>query len=272
MSYIVNNKKQLLDPIGSMCHIVSLIFKPINTKIGIYNHALVIQEHTMFQWFDRYWNGDNRENISLLFNIVIRVIEWYVVPLSDKYNTDEFIEESKSFNNLNKEDKLLFWKCLEKMCRYMALAFERLQVTYHTGIEPTNVVTTIQYYINILNDSLDGKYSRTKLPKCLNINVQHNLLDYNKIKTLWTGQKLEEVCKLYECCFIKMDMYKKNIIKDDTSNLNNTLNNTLIQDINFDVEKSKYWKEIAGYIKTIYHFLDIYDDEFRELIMSSNEG
>ena len=87
-----HNKKQLLDPIGTMCHIVSLAFKPLNTKIGINNHAVIIQESNYFQFIDRYWNGDNRENISLLYNIVIRIIEWYIVPLSQKYTQNKDIE------------------------------------------------------------------------------------------------------------------------------------------------------------------------------------
>ena len=75
-----HNKRQLLDPIGTMCHIVSLAFKPLNTKIGINNHAVIIQESNCFQWLERYWYGDNRENISLLYNIVVRIIEWYIIP------------------------------------------------------------------------------------------------------------------------------------------------------------------------------------------------
>jgi hypothetical protein len=85
MNVTHTNKRQLLDPIGTMCHIVSLAFKPLNTKIGISNHAVIIQESNRLQWFERYWYGDNRENISLLYNIVVRIIEWYIIPLSGKY-------------------------------------------------------------------------------------------------------------------------------------------------------------------------------------------
>ena len=101
-----NNKRQLLDPIGSICHIVSLTYKPLNTKIGINNHAIIIQESNVLQWLDRYWNGDNRENISLLYNIVIRVIEWYIIPLSGKYN----VETNSEFSDPIEKKK--FWECL----------------------------------------------------------------------------------------------------------------------------------------------------------------
>ena len=67
-------KKQLLDPIGTLCHLIGLAFKPKNSKIGIYNHAIIIHEASIFQWIDRYLNSDSRDVISLLLNIVIRIM------------------------------------------------------------------------------------------------------------------------------------------------------------------------------------------------------
>jgi hypothetical protein len=233
---VTNTKRQLLDPIGSICHIVSLIFKPLNTKIGINNHAIIIQETHMFQWLDRYWNGDNRENISLLYNIDIRVIEWYIIPLSSKYknikNTDMTEDERKKF-----------WECLEKMCKFLCVAFDKLQHTYYTGPIPTNVVTTIQYYINLLNDSLNGSYTPDRLPKCLNEAENKNFLDYDKIKILWNGDKLKQICDLYEKCFEKLNSSDRT--KDD---------------------------QISGYMQAVDKLLSIHDNQFRELICLSNEG
>ena len=233
---VTNTKRQLLDPIGSICHIVSLIFKPLNTKLGINNHAIIIQETYMFQWLDRYWNRDNRENISLLYNIVIRVIEWYILPLSEKY---------KNIKNVDMSDEELkkFWTCLEKMCKFVCIAFEKLQHTYYTGPIPTNVVTTIQYYINLLNDSLNGLYTVEKIPKCLTEAENKNLLDYDKIKILWNGDKLKQICDLYEKCFEKLNS------NDKTKN-----------------------DQIEGYMHAVDKLLSIHDNEFRELICLSNEG
>lgn len=229
-----NNKRQLLDPVGSICHIVSLTFKPLNTKIGINNHAIVIQESNLFQWLDRYWNGDNRENISLLYNIVIRVIEWYIIPLSGKY---------KNKTDLDETERKKFWECLEKMANFLCMAFDRLQYTYYTGPIPTNVVTTIQYYINIIKDSLDGTYRPDRLPKCLHESENKNFLDYDKIKILWNGEKLKQICDLYEKCFEKLNSNDRT--KDE---------------------------QIAGYMHAVDKLLSIHDNQFRELICLSNEG
>ena len=192
------NKKQLLDPIGSLCRLVALNFKPLNTKIGISDHAIIIQESNYFQWLDRYLNGDNRENISLLYHIVIRIIDWYILPLSDKY---------------------------------------------YTGPIPTNVVTTIQFYINILTDSLDGTFTKERVPKCILDAENKNFLDYDKIKVLWNGNKLKQISDLYEKCFEKLN-------SDDRT-----------KDI-----------QIQSYLSAIYILLDLHDNQFRELISFSNEG
>ena len=239
-----HNKKQLLDPIGTMCHIVSLAFKPLNTKIGINNHAVIIQESNYFQFIDRYWNGDNRENISLLYNIVIRIIEWYIVPLSDKYkNKIEFEIDPTGFDNLTEDDKLLFWKCLEKMIAFCCMAFEKLQYTYYSGPIPTNVVLATQFFINTLRDSLSGTYSRKNLPRCMVEGENRNFIDYDKIKLLWSGTKLQKIIDLYEKCFITLksdDKYKED--------------------------------QIEGYMSAINKLLSIHDEEFRKLIFFSNEG
>ncbi len=233
-----NSKRQLLDPIGSICHIVSLSFKPLNTKIGINNHTIVIQESNPFQWLDRYWNGDNRENISLLYNIIIRVIEWYILPLSKKYDVEiipeEFVDET---------ERRKFWLCLEKMCKFLCVAFDKLQHTYYTGPIPTNVVTTIQYYINLIEDSLNGRYTSDKLPKCIHESENQNFLDYDKIKLLWNANKLEQICDLYEKCFSKLASTDKT--KDE---------------------------QVEGYMRAIDSLITIHDNQFRELLSFSNEG
>ena len=234
------NKRQLLDPLGTLSHIVALAFKPLNTKIGISNHAVCIQDTYYLQWFDRFWNNDNRENISLLYNIVIRVIEWYVIPLSGKYID---CENKNEFDYLSNEDRILFWNCLEKMILFACMAFDRLQYTYNIGPVPTNVILATQFFINTLKDSLKGTYTKEILPRCLVEGENRTFLDYDKIKLLWNGQKINKIISLYEKCF---DTQKSdNKYKDD---------------------------EIDGYMSAINKLLSLHDDEFRKLINFSNEG
>jgi hypothetical protein len=234
------NKRQLLDPLGTLSHIVALAFKPLNTKIGISNHAVCIQDTYYLQWFDRFWNNDNRENISLLYSIVIRVIEWYVIPLSGKYKD---CENKNAFDYLTSEDRELFWSCLEKMILFACMAFDKLQYTYHNGPVPTNVILATQFFINTLKDSLKGTYTKDILPRCLIEGENKTFLDYDKIKLLWNGQKINKIISLYEKCF-------------DTQKSDNKFKE----------------EEIDGYMAAINRLLSLHDDEFRKLINFSNEG
>jgi hypothetical protein len=238
-----NTKKQLLDPLGSMCHIVSLAFKPVGAKMGINNHAIVINEYNYLQWLDRYWNGDTRENIGLLFNIIIRIIEWYVIPLSKKYNNKTVKFETIQIETLSDDEKTLMWSCLEKMCNFMCMAFDRLQRTYFNENVPTNVILATQFFINIIKDSLNGHYSRDKLPKCFFDIDTKTFLDYNKIKSLWNADRLQKICDLYEKC---MKVYNSS-------------------------EKTKD-EQIISYMTAIDRLINIYDNEFRELLNLGNEG
>ena len=74
--FVYDSKKQLLDPLCSMCRIIELYFRPIGSKFGINDHSITIDmptennnnwyNITNYQSYQRYWNADSRENISKL--------------------------------------------------------------------------------------------------------------------------------------------------------------------------------------------------------------
>ena len=43
-------KKQLLDPLGSLCKIVALNFNEINTKISIHKHSIQLDPPNNYQF------------------------------------------------------------------------------------------------------------------------------------------------------------------------------------------------------------------------------
>ena len=104
----LTTKKQILDPISSMCHIATLSFKPNSTKIGINDHTITVQDPGYLQWIYRNWYRDNRESIGLLYNMVIRMIEWYIIPLSGKYRMPDD-NKSTIFDNIHSDEKRKIW-------------------------------------------------------------------------------------------------------------------------------------------------------------------
>jgi len=131
-----------------------------------------------------------------------------------------------------------------EMIQYMCTAFTKLQETYEYG----NVVLSLQFYINLLKDALDGKYSDERLPKYIleKDKEYENLIDYSKLKNSWNIEKIRRIKQLYEEC-IKLS--------DDTKQSEKT------RDL-----------LIKGYLQSIYSILDDGDIEFQKLIQNSNRG
>lgn len=246
-------KKQLLDPIGSMCKLIALNFVDKNTKISIHNHVLSLDKPNYFQWLERSCYGDCRENISELYYVIIRIIDWFLVPVKmnideDDDPTDEIctINSTASSNSFDSCNHIYISQSneLKKMVKYLCDGFKKLQDTYKSG----NVVLALQYYINILEDGLNDINSANRLPQLLvEEELEYeNLIDYNKLKNLWTVEDMKRVCELYDKCF---EVY----------------NNYNIQDKNKGIL-------IDGYQKSIDHILEENDKIFVKLILNSNKG
>lgn len=248
-------KKQLLDPIGTLCKCISLIFCDKYTKISIQDHILTLQTPSGYQFLVRMYNGDGRENVSELYYVIIRLIKWYIVPRykiesdsEDEIETNnDNIEENKTVDS-NTDDTNAYdiSKSTEfiKMIDYLCEAFMQLQETYQYG----NVVLALQFYINLLKDAVNGKYEDSRLPKYIleKDKEYENLIDYDKLRNLWDLQKIKKITQLYDDCMQLRDN------KDLTEKTKNSL--------------------IKGNLSSIYSILEDADIEFQKLIQNSNRG
>lgn len=244
----MSSKKQLLDPLGTLLKLIALNFSEVNTKISIQNHILALHKPNGYRFLVRMINGDGRENISELFHAIVRVIIWYLV------------DPSKNDTNIKKWNKIYQSDEIKKIIRYVVISLKKLQKTYEYG----NVVLAIQYYINILNDSLENNFTIDKLPFDLkesfgknmqsdempqNLGVDEeyeNFIDYKKLQSFWDFKKLKMITELYEKCFN---------VSDDSQ-------------IPTD-EKKAY---IDGHLNSINKILEIVDSDFQKLILNNNRG
>ena len=237
-------KKQLLDPLGTLCKLVALNFNEKNTKISIQNHILEVQRPYGYQFLVRIYNGDGRENISELYYVIIRIIKWYLI-IENKALELQQSEESPESDLIRPDNYLRIAKSegFRKMVRYLCDGFKKLQETYEFG----NVVLALQYYINLLEEALDGRYNDKQLPDYIIRKDREyaNLLDYDKLRNFWDDKKIERICELYDNCF--------KVYNDDTP----------------ENQKDKI---IDGYLRSIDVILNITDREFQNLITNSNKG
>jgi len=232
----MSDNRQLLDPIGTVCKLVALNFCDNNTKISIHNHVITFQEPDKFQGFIRSCFGDGRENISELYYVIINLILWFLME-DNIYSVD--------YNGQSNNSKIRRSDEIKRMVGYLCDAFSRLQtLTYQYG----NVTLALQYYIDILTDALEDKFTERKIPKHLKNqhNTNDNLLDIDKLKNLWELKDVKRICELYDNCF--------NLLKSDCED---------------DINKQSL---IKSYLKGINSILEITDDKFQKLIKNNNNG
>ena len=124
------------------------------------------------------------------------LIVWFIEPNFKKESDkgDKFVEE------------------LKKMINYMCIGLTKLQDTYKTG----NVVLALQFYINLLRDSLNGLFTLDRLPSCILEDLDIDTGMKNKIIGMWNYNRLHIVGDLYDNCFteLKKNQNKRNDIID----------------------------------------------------------
>lgn len=156
--------------------------------------------------------------------------------LNDVTNKDKF-EDGFTLFKMEEKDINKYWTCIQKLSIYLCDGLKKIQSTYKTG----NVVLTIQYYITLIEDALEGLYSEDRIPSFIIDNDENIIVDYNKIKNLWDFKKISEICELCDKCFAT---------QTDKEN---------------DENKKK---KIDGYLLAINSLIDISNNDFKKSIVN----
>jgi hypothetical protein len=211
------DKRQFLDPISTISRIILLHFSPPKTKIRITDHTVQLTESsyhwlveaTTPHWFaeatTRKWNGDSRNDICYLYPIFVRFIELYLLEKQKKAlvkgSNKSALVKIGSMEGLN-ESKLFpedtCYKYLKKIAEYAVAGMTKLQKTY--GYD--NASFTIQYFITLLKEGIDCKYTtEDSLPEPLRELTKNNLLDDNKVQKIWEDSHIIDLGRTFEQCF-----------------------------------------------------------------------
>jgi hypothetical protein len=192
----MSKKQQLLDPLCTIVRLILLNFKVDGTKIYILNNRVCLDPPHKIQSVERFFHGDSRHDICILGNAINNFIVYYL----GQYKNDAIC------------DKLFI------LTKYACSGLKRLQKTYYDLNNKIfdNCIYTIQYYITLLLNVLNGVDYENKY--VLNMNdSSSNLLDDNKMKTLWQIDDIDELYKQFYKCFdgeIPIIHTDKNVIKN----------------------------------------------------------
>lgn len=264
----MTEKHQILETITAVARLITLVFKPHNTKISIREHNVVLCEPKYDKYYginfsqgiQRYLHGDSREDIYILNHVIINFIEWYIIPYKTK-------------------DKVIY-NGLLNMAKYLCIAFKKLQSIYKTG----NVVGTLQYYIIILTSVIDDTFNSellyTNTTSSRNSFLDDNKLDdeliystifdIEKFRNFWTRDELYSICVQFEKCFKQPDeddytLFTNIDAKQNVEQIENNINT-------LPVPRCKHNAIVSGHLVGISNILDTMDKKFRIMLNQSVKG
>jgi hypothetical protein len=217
------DKRQFLDPISTISRIILLYFSPPKTKLRILDHTVQLGEDSYTEIIYRKIYRDNRGDICVLFPIFVRYIELYMVEKQKKLGNDMKNLDGKSrtmrIDDITESSlctEEVAYKYLKKLGEYSILGIKQLQKTY----DYDNAVFALQYFIDLIKEGINHKYSENSLPDHLKELTKNNLLDDNKVQKIWEDSHIIELGKTFEKCFeaekkkdsLMMDVEKHKIL------------------------------------------------------------
>lgn len=145
-----NDKKSILDPLSCLIRLAVLSFKPIGTKVSVYENRISYNEPCILQGPLRWSYGDKRGDLHNLYNPIKKSLIWY-----DK--SDEKIAG---------------------IVKYSITGINNLKKSY----DPNSIIThSLDHYIDILNKDNTETKDESK--------DNYNIL-YQNLKTLWTDREI----------------------------------------------------------------------------------
>lgn len=176
------NLKYILDPLSVIIKLAVLEYKPLNSKLSIYNNMLCIQEPGIFQSLVRYYFNNNRFDIYNLYNPIHLACIHFLK------------------NNLVDLDIRKIFIIAKNGIQKLIANYKDTQVIIHTLYMYYNIIET--YMSNSLNQNLFMPDPNTS--------IYNNIL-VNSLNSKWSNEKIKVVLNFFE--YVDNDTTNKSSIK-----------------------------------------------------------
>ena len=123
------NKNSIIEPLICLVRLAILEFKPVGTKISIYNNKITYNEPNILQGAVRWSNGDARDDLHNIFLPITKASLWY---------------------DINQKD-------IQNIFKFSIRGLEKLKLSYSRN---STINHSIQYYIDTLKASLNNQSTR----------------------------------------------------------------------------------------------------------------
>lgn len=197
---VISNQPELLQPMIQQITPLKQEHKPkkeSKKKKNDFDIFGTIDDDNTFGFNGTFGIDDDNEQEEEINEAEENNVNILDLPLPIITNNVQSIMANPRINEETEPTPEEVYKSLVKIAKYMIDGFKTLQITYKHG----NVVHTLQLYINLLNDGINGTFNRESLPEHLRDLTSQNLLDENKIQNLWDDKAIMELGDLLTFCF-----------------------------------------------------------------------
>ena len=231
-------RKQILDPLTSLFKLGLLTFYPNGTKIIIHGNIINLQEPGYGQAFVRYFYSYNKDDISILYGTLKKAMEWYLLeededdsPTQDNPGLTKRIYRSIFATQPNKEEPSLtpnIYYSYQTIIEFAIQGLKKLQRTYGEG----NVIYTIQYFIVMLQRSLDGSIEWDDF--CEELEQPEPAINHQIIRDAWDEETIEQLAGMMTSCQKLAPELRGNYVQSIEALLNSADERfqTLVQNMN----------------------------------------
>jgi hypothetical protein len=124
-----HEKTQIIDPLSAIIRLVINGYKPIGTKICVFDNKIALQEPSYIQGSLRTINGDNKEDLHFLLEPIKNACDRSLLISNDtKKNQIKYLFTKAKFGLVNLkttyQDYPLIARCIELYIKYLDLNLE----------------------------------------------------------------------------------------------------------------------------------------------------
>jgi len=210
------NKNEYLDPISVLIILALNSYKPIGTKISIYNNKIDMSDKNIFQSSIRTIYGDKKDDIKLLNQSII-----YICNVNQNLETKKLnLIFKKALDGLYKLKKTYINDTTTCIC--LNNYIQKIEMTINNNMNVINYNN-----IDLINDNNDDNNENN------DINIIKKLI-FNKLCSVWNKDNIKIIINLlielqkYDDEQIQYNKQNNNDLKnnnDDLKNNNNDLKN-----------------------------------------------
>lgn len=209
-------RRQILDPLSTLCKIALLSFYDNGSRLSISDNIVEIQKSDNKQWIIRTYRRDNKDHISLLYNPILKAMQWYIFQqrkksIDNNDNVDENDNQTdEGVNNSTKDNGNTLGiesgevlsgekdKAIKNIMKFAINGLKGLKVTYKEG----NVILALQFLINNLKIATKDNPDIRLFEEYNEVIIieEDGILNYDKIKELWDTDTIKSISNQFSLC------------------------------------------------------------------------